>query len=217
MHVRAVVAAVPLAFLMAFLSFLLPVMPAAAVPVECLSNGEFTLGYGPHGLPLGWERFQQGGGASMRWTVDLLSASARTAGRPLLSLSALGWQGGPSSPRLGLRQSVRVVPGQTYRLTLRGDLRCGVGGVPPSSGCGYHPQWALAPGGGDRLPPEGAWHTVSLILAGPGTWRMEHVQTLVPREPLVTLFVALARVGGPGAEWAGLTLERVSLVGPGAE
>jgi hypothetical protein len=215
MHFRAIVAAVPLAFLMAFLSFLLPVMPAAAVPVECLANGDFAAGYGPDGLPLGWGRFQQGKGATVRWTADLLPGPAQGRGRPLLLLSTLGRQEAAHTPRLGLRQTVRVVPGQAYRLSLRGALRCGAGSPSPS-GCGSYPQWALVPGSGDRLPPEEAWHTVSLIPAGPGAWRVEHVQALVPREPLVTLFVALAQVESPSAAWAGLTLESVSLVGPGA-
>ncbi len=215
MHFRAIVAAVPLALLMAFLSFLLPVMPAAAVPVECLFNGDFTAGYGPDGIPLGWARFQQGSGASLRWTADLLSGSAQASGRPLLTLSVLGRQGRPDVLRLGLRQPVQVVPGQAYRLTLRGVLRCS-GGSALSSDCGYRPQWALVPGGGDQPPPEDAWRTVPLVPAGPGAWRVEHTQVLVPRAPLVTLFVALAQAEGPDADWAGLTLESVSLVGPGA-
>ncbi|MGC8838182.1 MAG: hypothetical protein ACP5UM_07170 [Anaerolineae bacterium] len=216
MHFRAIVAAVPLALLMAFLSFLLPIMPAAAVPVECLSNGDFAAGYGPDGLPVGWGRFHQGKGASARWTADFFPLDpGQTPGRPLLILSLLGRQGGMEPPRLGLRQTVQVVPGQAYRLSLQGTLRCAADGPLPS-GCGYFPQWALVAGGESRPPREEAWHTVPLIPTGPGTWRVEHAQTLIPREPLVTLFVALAQVESPVAEWAGLALERISLVGPGA-
>lgn len=216
MHFRAIVAAVPLAFLMAFLSFLLPIMPAAAVPVECLSNEDFAAGYGLASLPLGWERFQQGEGVSMRWTLDLLSPDpGQGVGRPLLVLSSLGRRSGSEPLRIGLRQTVQVVPGQVYRLSLRGTLRCSTG-TPLPPRCGAFPQWTLVPGGGDLPPKEEAWHTIPLLPAGPDAWRVEHVQALVPREPRVTLFVALAQVEGPAAEWAGLTLESVSLVGPGA-
>lgn len=215
MHFRALVAAVPLALLMAFLSFLLPLMPAAAVPVEYLANGDFAHGFAPDGIPLGWRRFQQGRGASVHWGVELFPALAGGgAARPFCSLSTLGREGVGGGQRVGLCQEVRVVPGLAYRFALEGFLRCQASeGAGP--GCGHAVQWTLVPKDASGAPPEDAWRTVPLIPAG-ADWRVEVAQNVVPTEGEAGLCVALMRTGVQGAGWARLRLDRVSLVGPGA-
>lgn len=214
MHFRAIVAAIPLALLMAFLSFLLPLMPAAAVPVEYLTNGDFAHGFAPDGVPLGWRRFQQGRGASVRWGVELFPASSGApAARPLCTLSTLGREGSGGGQRVGLCQEVRVVAGLAYRFSLEGFVWCQAPRV-AGPGCGHAVQWALAPVGGSGVPPEDAWRTVPLIPAGAG-WRVQLSRNLVPSEGDVSLCVALARPEAQGASWAQFRLARVSLVGPG--
>ena len=101
MHLRALAIAFPLALLMAFVSFLLPLIPFAAAPAESLLNPDFQAGFTPDGLALGWRAFYGGPGASFRWSAALPLFTQNDVGQ-VLQLSTLSHTGSSAPQYIGI-------------------------------------------------------------------------------------------------------------------
>ena len=213
MHFRALMAALPLALLMAFLSFLLPVIPLGSAPVECLANSDFGLGLEPDGTPIGWLPFHGGSGASYRWGGSPLSkAGAQGASRISLVLSTVAREKTAPQPYVGLAQTAPVTPGAEYRFTIRGQLRSTRG---LEGHCAV--QWAVEPLNGPDSAAIQAWQEIPALPHGSGTVRQVESTRVVRSEAgRLTVFVRLLCHAPASGSWARVDLEEVSLVGPDA-
>ena len=121
---------------------------------EILKNGNFEQGFGDDGVGINWLSFRTDGGA--------VNFSAESADAFL--------QDGSSAQRLsidktfrpdqygGIQQTVNIMPGETYTLTIHGQIRSGFGSV-EASNYGYRVQYALNQSGIEdwRTIPQTDW------------------------------------------------------------
>jgi hypothetical protein len=180
---------------------------------EILENGSFEAGFTEEGVGLQWETFKTGAAivSFSPETADPFLRDGQFAQRISIDKAYEANQYG------GLYQTVEVIPGETYTLTLHGQIRSGLGSE-FSSSYGYRLQYALdesATGnwqtitttGWVELPwPEQSLDVSNVVFSGYST-------PFTPTVEQVTLFVrAWNKWSDPGL--AEYTLDALSIVGP---
>ena len=182
---------------------------------ELLQNGGFERGFADNGVGTGWEAFSTDGAA--------VNFSAESAGVFI--------HGGQAAQRIsidkafqpnqygGIYQTVEVLPGEVYTLTVYGQIRSGFGNVDASS-YGYRMQAALDQSGGanwQTITPtawiELPWPEQALDEAAPAF--SEFSTQFVAESEQLKLFVR-AWNKWPDGNLGEYTLDDLSLVGPTA-
>jgi hypothetical protein len=167
-----------------------PLPPAAPEVGNAIRNGSFEEGFDPYGVALEWTAFVTEDGAVYGWEDETDPAHVSDGEHAQLMRIM-----GPSKPNqfMGLYQTVEVVAGETYTLTLRGLIRSSL------ANDGYDPlafrlQWALDEQAGtdwqsvewkDWTDP--GWNDVKLDAKNPTM--NATVVSITPQGDTVTLFV----------------------------
>jgi len=178
-------------------------------------NPDFAEGLAPDGVPLAWHAFHGGPGASYRWGPDpFFAPGSEGNGRDVLLISTIARERRAGGQYAGLYQDIAVVPGDEYRLLVRGVLRSPEGEA-GSLGGRYLLQWGADPGGGTDAGAVRAWWDMPLRPSGqPFLWEVDYSQVLRAPSDRLTIFVRLLKRDPAPGGWAGLYLEMVSLQGP---
>jgi len=109
-------------------------------PTELLTNGGFEEGFGEDGVAIGWNRFSNGD-AGFGWHDDTWELVAWEGEHSqLLSLIDPVY----NDRYMGIYQTVKVVPGRAYELTLHGLVRADT----PSEQYGHRLYWGVDYDGG---------------------------------------------------------------------
>jgi len=181
---------------------------------QLLKNGDFEGGFAENGTGQGWENFKTDEAAVVNFSPETAPAFVHTGNRAQRISIDKAWQPDRFG---GIYQSVAVVPGQPYTLTIFGQIRSKFGSV-ESSSYGYRVQYALDPSGGPDwrvISPtdwvELPWPEQSLDISNP-TYS-EYSAQITPKNAKITLFVRAWNKWGNGA-LAEYSLDDVSLVGP---
>lgn len=105
---------------------------------DVIQNGSFEEGFGDSGVAQGWNAFDNGS-AVYTWVQELqpMHISHGTHGQLMRIM-------GPGEPDrfVGIYQTVGVVPGETYTLTLHGMIRSSTA-THPDTPYGHRVQWAI--------------------------------------------------------------------------
>jgi hypothetical protein len=161
---------------------------ATSEPVigELLVNGDFEEPFTAQGTGTGWEKFDNGGGAQFFWgDNDWLPAVSHGEHSQSMKLSNIA----EADRYIGIHQTVSVVPGQTYTLTVQGLIRS----TEANDGSyGHRMQWGIDSQGGTDWAAVGAWSDLgwddqAIDLSSPtiGTY----TTTLTSETESLTLFV----------------------------
>ncbi len=180
-------------------------------------NGGFEEGFqGEFGVGYGWGGFSNGS-ASAGWSGEDWD-KAVPAGQYAQRIEI---KNATDRDRYaGIYQTIAVVPGQQYKLTIRGLVRSEEGSI-TTSDYGYRLQFAVDHGGGTtwELLDAAAWQEIPwdeqpLYEPADGVYRLETFETtLTPKSDRITLFIRGWK------KWlnngAGIfNLDEISLVGP---
>jgi hypothetical protein len=179
-------------------------------------NGDFEQGFQDFGVGLGWGAFSNGN-AEAGWSADSWAAVV-PAGQyaQLIELR----NAAEINRYAGIYQTVSVVPGQPYKLTIKGLIRSEEGSI-DASNYGYRLQYGLDYNGDtawelveEKNWQELPWDEQPLSTA---TYRIDTFETtLTPTTERLTLFIRAWK------KWmnngSGLyNLDEISLVGPAPE
>jgi len=120
----------------------------AATPGERLSNGSFEEGFGANGVALNWVGFHNGGNAYFHFQDDT-SPAFNYDGKhsQLIQISTVNYYVVEPERYAGMYQTVAVVAGAPYTLTMHGMLRT-LPNEPDMNNWSYVVQWAIDPNGG---------------------------------------------------------------------
>ena len=118
---------------------------------ERLTNGDFESGFyaiAVGHVANGWQWFQNGGEAQYgfydeTWAPVVYEGEHST----MIEINTWGLGGSDPDRYAGIYQTVRVVSGETYNLTLSGQIRSGEGDIQASQ-YGYRMQLGIDDGGG---------------------------------------------------------------------
>jgi hypothetical protein len=197
----------------------LPGVQLAGGPVERLVNGSFESGF--DSTPLGdvgsgWHRFHNDGEAEYGYGDDTWEPVVYDGEHSQLIEINTSCHGGSGSDRYsGIYQTVAVVPGETYELSLRGMLRA-LEDDPDRSSYAYRVQYGIDYDGGTDWTEiddwtEIPWDTVYPRLS-PGP--MESYSTSVGATgPRLTLFLRVWKKWSNGCSELLVNLDAVSLQG----
>jgi hypothetical protein len=190
-------------------------LPAQGADPDLIRNGSFEEGFS-NGVGIGWGSFNNGGHCTYGYHQDTWAPVVWDG----TSSQLLSIQTGGSNEQdryTGIYQTVAVVPGATYRLTIHGMVRSSEGSL-QASGYGYRVQWAIDYAGGtDWTRVEaGAWQELPWYewpLQSSGY--LETFSTEVKaRGDRLTLFIRAWRKWGVPNQEADFNLDGISLVGP---
>jgi hypothetical protein len=135
---------------------LLVIVPVQGADPNLIKNGGFEEGFSG-GVGVGWGSFSNGGNASYGFRSDGWEPVLADGKASQLIVIKTG--AGEGDRYAGIYQTVPVVAGTTYKLTIHGMVRSTEGSV-GASGYGYRLQWAIDYNGGtdwQSLEPD-AWH-----------------------------------------------------------
>lgn len=133
------------ALVLALMTF---VPTATAATGERLSNGSFEEGFGANGVALNWVGFHNGGNAYYHFQDDT-SPAFNFDGKhsQLIQISTVNYYVVEQERFAGIYQTVAVVAGTPYTLTLHGMIRT-LANDPDMNNWAYVVQWAIDPNGG---------------------------------------------------------------------
>ena len=153
---------------------------------ELLVNGDFEEPFTPQGTGTGWEKFDNGGGAQFFWgDNDWLPAVAHGEHSQSMKLSNIV----EADRYIGVYQTVSVVPGQPYTLTVQGLIRS----TEANNGSyGHRMQWGIDPQGGTDWTAVSAWTDLAwddqpIDLASPTMG--SYTTVITPQSESLTLFI----------------------------
>jgi len=134
-------------------------LPSAAVPAviraELLTNGSFEAGF-ENGIGVGWHAFNNGD-AEFGWADETWSALVWDGDH---TQRMEIWDAGVLDRYVGIYQTVSMVPGASYELTMHGVIRSNEGNAQASS-YGYRLQWGVDYNGGNDWQAVDEWTDVS--------------------------------------------------------
>lgn len=153
---RALIVGTLLALVLALAAF---VPGTAAGTGERLSNGSFEEGFGSNGVALNWTGFHNGGNAYYHFQDDT-SPAFNYDGKhsQLIQISTMNYYVVEQERCAGIYQTVAVVAGTPYTLTLHGMIRT-LANDPDRNNWAYVVQWAIDASGGTDWSKV-AWQTV---------------------------------------------------------
>jgi hypothetical protein len=183
-------------------------------------NGNFEQGFQERGVAYGWGGFSNGQ-AGVGWNADTWAKvvpAGQTSAQMIEIKDAL-----EQNRYAGIYQTVSVVPGQQYKLTLKGLIRSAEGSI-EASDYGYRLQyginhndstaWELI---GDQDWQELPWNEQPLFDPSDGAYRFDTFEaTITARSDKLTLFIRGWKKwinSGSGI----YDLQEISLVGPAPE
>ena len=115
---------------------------------ERLSNGSFEEGFDPNGVGANWVGFNNGGSAFYHFQDDTSPAfNFDGSHSQLIEISTMNYYVTEPERYAGIYQTVSVVAGASYTLTLHGELRV-LPNDPDMNDWAYIVQWGIDPNGG---------------------------------------------------------------------
>jgi hypothetical protein len=199
--------------------FVVPGIQMAGGAVERLTNGSFEEGFyaTPAGtVGNGWTEFHSGGGAEYGFYPDTWApVVADGATSQLIEINTVGLSGEGAPHYAGIYQTVSVVPGATYELTLRGMLRA-LEEDPDRANYSYRVQYGIDYDGGIAWQIvsswiEIPWDTVYPRLS-PGAMQ-SYSASVVATGPRLTLFVRVWYKWATANRELDVNLDAISLKG----
>jgi hypothetical protein len=190
-----------------------PVMVDVIQIDELLENGSFEEGFDSTGVGEGWTSFNNGGGA-INFSPETAEVYVKD-GEYAQRISIDNVQ--EPDRYAGVYQTVEVIPGETYTLTVQGQIRSPLGNIQASS-YGYRVQYAIDDEGGTdwrRIPQEDwvemPWEE-NLIGTGMITFS-KYMAPITATSDEMTIFVRTwNKWTAPGL--TEYTLDSLSLIGP---
>lgn len=189
-----------------------PIISPGAIE-NLLKNGDFEEGFDAQGVGLEWTGFRNDR------VIVVFSPespgpyvkSGDTAQRITLAEAT------QPDRYAGIYQQVNIVPGETYTLTLYGQIRTGFGDIDLSS-YGYRVQYAIDHKGGNNWQDVAAENWVELpwdeqLLHSPDVEFLEYTTIITSSSDQITLFVRVWNKWADPGE-AQYTLDNLSFVGP---
>ncbi len=196
------------------------ILPVRGEGNNLIKNGSFEEGF-TNGVGNGWTAFSNGGSANYGWGPDEWDRVVWDGKvSQLIEINTNG-KGGQKDRYAGIYQTVSVVAGQTYQLTVHGVVRSSEGSV-SASGYGYRVQYAIDyTGGSDWRMIEGgdsAWKELPWSespLTSPA-YIETYTTDVKATSGKLTLFVrGWKKWGNPNTEGT-FNLDGISLVGAAA-
>ncbi len=191
----------------------------AGGPVERLTNGDFESGFywAPVGqVGLGWQWFHNAGAATYGY-YDETWAPVVYDGQhgQLIEINTYGRGGSDADRYAGIYQTVAVVPGKTYELTLHGMLRA-LADDPERTDYGYRVQYGVDYDGGTDWTQvqewvEVPWDTVYPRLDPGGI--ESYSANITATGPRLTLFLRVWKKWGTAGRELNFNLDGISLKG----
>lgn len=214
---RPVIAVLALALLVAALAA--PGTQLATAPVERLTNGSFEEGFSAASLGsvgIGWQPFFSGGGAQFGFYQDgWVPVVQEGASSQLITISTIGQTGEGAPHCAGIYQTVAVVPGATYELSLHGMLRA-LDDDPDRETYGYRVQYGVDQTGGTSWESVSDWADIPwdrvFPRLAPGEFQSHSASIVTSGEKLTLFFRVLYKWGTSNRE-VDLNLDAVSLKG----
>lgn len=180
---------------------------------EILKNGDFEAGFTENGVAQNWQSFATVGSAVnfSAETADPFLKDGQAAQRISIDRAFEPDQYG------GIQQTVDVIAGETYTVTIHGQIRSNFGGV-EASNYGYRVQMALGQNGANdwRSIVPAAWVELpwpEQLLSAEAPEFSEYNQQFVASGDKVTLFVRGWNKWADGS-LGEYTLDALSIVGP---
>ncbi len=187
--------------------------PAKPEVVNVIRNGGFEWGFTDDGVAFQWKRFTNEGAkyifAAEGWPPAI--RNGETAQRITV------YEAHQPDRYAGIYQTAPVVPGESYRLTLHGQIRSRAGDIAVSR-YGYRMQYAIDWRGGTdwQAIPADEWVELpwdEQLLDGADVQFEDYSLNITPPNSAITLFVRVWNKWPDPAE-AQYTLDTVSMVGP---
>ena len=183
-------------------------------PGNVILNGDFESGFDDLGIGNEWQSFANVAGvygwSDETWPGLVLDGQHAQMMRITFS----------SEPNqyLGIRQTLPVVTGEDYELTLHGLIRSAEGRV-EDSGWGYRMEWGIDTKGRDSWEVVEEWYDTGWdeqILDADSYTIQEHKATITPPEDSLTLFIRGWRKWGSQDQDRDVdfVIDGLSLVGP---
>lgn len=190
-----------------------PVVSAQPETGNVMKNGGFEAGFGDDGVAEQWHRFTNDSAkyifASEIWPLAI--RDGKQAQRITI------FEATQPDRYAGIYQTAPVIPGQTYQLSLHGQIRSRAGDIAVSN-YGYRMQYAVDYEGGEdwQTLPEEAWVELpwdEQPLDGANVKFLDYNTKLTPTGERVTVFVRAWSKWADPVE-AQYTLDTLSLTGP---
>lgn len=178
-----------------------------------LRNGSFEFGFEEDGVALNWNSFTNGGAVFLfgdeQWPLAILD------GAHAQRITVV--EAHQPSRHAGIFQTVAVVPGRTYQLTLNGQIRIREGSDQAGK-FSYRMELGIDYSGGDdwEFLPEEAWLELpwdEQFIDSSNVKFLEYKTKVVPTTERLTIFIrTLNKWPDPGE--VQYSLDKLSLVGP---
>lgn len=192
---------------------------AGGRPVNVLANGSFELAFaeqpGCGDVGARWGCFTNGGAANFGFYADQWTpVVADGQSSQLIEINTYGIENGDNDRYAGIYQTVRVIPGETYMLSMRGMIRTtNLDGDP----------WRYQVQVGYVAGPQVDWRKVRnwtdtnwntyYPRTEPGAFS-DYQAAIIPDSPVITLFIRVWKKWGIGNEELDVNLDAITLVGP---
>jgi hypothetical protein len=184
---------------------------------ERLTNGGFEEGAGPDGLALGWGRFDRGGERVHYTWYDDMWTCVNSEGRhsQLIAIDTLGFSGSVADRYAGIYQTVAVVSGGAYQVTLWGMLRAREGD-PEAPTNGYRAEFGYDLNGGNDWRAVTHWTDLGINKVydrlSPGSFS-KFTTNLTASGNRLTLFIRVWKKWPTANREVGLNVDGLSLTG----
>jgi len=195
-------------------------MPLAGAPVDVLRNGDFEAGFalqpGCGMVGAYWSCFQNGGAAEYGFYDDQWPAVVADGKHSQLIEINTKQVGGDPDRYAGIYQTVEVVPGAAYQLSLRGMIRADDQEGDPWR---YRVQVGFDLGGGRDWTRVSHWIELPWDTyyprSAPGAFS-SYTTAVTASSSRLTLFIRVWKKWGDWYRELDVNIDRVSLVGPAA-
>lgn len=159
---RIVLLAVAILVVLATSALALPRAFSANGAGERLTNGNFEEGFGPDGVALGWSKFSTDGRASYGWYDETWNrAIFEGKHAQLIEINSFKWFPTDPDRYAGVYQTVSVVPGAAYQVTINALMRSTEADM-IASGYGYRVQYGIDYNGGQDWTGVANWIDIGL-------------------------------------------------------
>jgi hypothetical protein len=205
--------------ILATLMSLVPVAAHGEGETDLLVNGNFEGGFQDDGVGIGWERFDNGGGADCGWYDDQWDPVVFDGEHSqLIEINSMfetpeTVEGNRYS---GIYQTVAVVPGADYELTVRGLVRSSEGD-PEASTLGYRLAWGVDYDGNTDWRDIDNWNDLGWDDQPRESWDVtvhEAKTNVTAQGDQLTLFFRAHKKWPVVGEEGDYNLDGLSLVGP---
>jgi len=195
-------------------------IPFAGNQTERLANGGFEEGFGPDGVGLGWNRFDNGGKPNYIYWDDTWAPVVYDGHHSQgIEIDTKGKPDVEPDRYAGIYQTVAVVPGATYELSFHGMMRA-MQGDPGVEGYGYRVQYGIDYNGGTDWTAVADWIDVGWNVIYPRTKpgpMLSYSTSITATSDRLTLFIRVWKKWPVGWGELDVNIDGVSLKGPAPE